>query len=66
MVGLPARGKTYIAKKLCRYLKWLGLNCKVFNVGEYRRKVTTEYKSFDFFSPDNKEVGKKPWTYRCL
>ena len=28
MVGLPARGKTYIAKKLARYLRWIGLDTK--------------------------------------
>lgn len=28
MVGLPARGKTYIAKKLSRYLNWIGINTK--------------------------------------
>lgn len=25
MVGLPARGKTYISKKLTRYLNWIGV-----------------------------------------
>ena len=38
MVGLPARGKTYIATKLGRYLRWLGYNTRVFNIGEYRRE----------------------------
>ena len=31
MVGLPARGKTYISKKLSRYLNWIGINTKVSN-----------------------------------
>ena len=53
MVGLPARGKTYIAKKLTRYLKWIGMNTRVFNVGEYRRQATEAYKSHDFFRSDN-------------
>lgn len=28
MVGLPARGKTYISKKLARYLNWIGVKTK--------------------------------------
>lgn len=28
MVGLPARGKTYISKKLTRYLNWIGVPTK--------------------------------------
>ncbi|XP_018354655.1 PREDICTED: 6-phosphofructo-2-kinase/fructose-2,6-bisphosphatase 1 isoform X1 [Trachymyrmex septentrionalis] len=53
MVGLPARGKTYISKKLCRYLNWIGINTKVFNLGEYRRHATTAYQCHEFFRPDN-------------
>src|SRR5690348_10213094 len=37
MVGLPARGKSYISKKLARYLNWLQYNTRVFNAGERRR-----------------------------
>ena len=36
MVGLPARGKTYIARKVARYLSWLGYSTHVFNVGGYQ------------------------------
>ncbi|XP_037554330.1 6-phosphofructo-2-kinase/fructose-2,6-bisphosphatase-like isoform X4 [Dermacentor silvarum] len=56
MVGLPARGKTYIAKKLTRYLNWIGIQTRVFNVGEYRRQATEAYKSHDFFRADNAEA----------
>ena len=34
MVGLPARGKTYIAKKLSRYLNWIGIKARTFNLGK--------------------------------
>ncbi|KAI4803102.1 hypothetical protein KUCAC02_006659 [Chaenocephalus aceratus] len=52
MVGLPARGKTYMSKKLTRYLNWIGLPTKVFNVGEYRRESSEEYySSYDSSSP---------------
>ncbi|XP_053577173.1 6-phosphofructo-2-kinase/fructose-2,6-bisphosphatase 4 isoform X2 [Bombina bombina] len=55
MVGLPARGKTYISKKLTRYLNWIGVPTKEFNVGQYRRDFVKSYKSFEFFLPDNEE-----------
>lgn len=32
MVGLPARGKTYISKKLSRYLNWIGINTRGMDV----------------------------------
>jgi 6-phosphofructo-2-kinase len=37
MVGLPARGKSYIVKKIARYLNWMQHDCKIFNVGNLRR-----------------------------
>ncbi|CAL4066837.1 unnamed protein product, partial [Meganyctiphanes norvegica] len=55
MVGLPARGKTYIAMKLARYLNWVGLPTKVFNVGDYRRQAVGAYPGHDFFHPRNRE-----------
>ncbi|XP_063608502.1 6-phosphofructo-2-kinase/fructose-2,6-bisphosphatase-like isoform X3 [Penaeus indicus] len=56
MVGLPARGKTYMAKKLTRYLNWIGIKTKVFNLGEYRRRATHMYKNHNFFRTDNEEA----------
>jgi 6-phosphofructo-2-kinase len=37
MVGLPARGKSYITKKIARYLNWQQHDARIFNVGERRR-----------------------------
>lgn len=53
MCGLPARGKTYISRKLARYLHWIGIKTKVFNVGEYRRDAVRCFADKDFFDPDN-------------
>lgn len=41
MVGLPARGKSYITNKLTRYLNWIQHDCRVFNVGNTRRNDKT-------------------------
>lgn len=35
LVGLPARGKTYMAKKLGRYLNWIGIKTKGYCVDFY-------------------------------
>ena len=38
MVGLPARGKSYISRRLSQYLSFFyNVPCKMFNVGDYRR-----------------------------
>ncbi len=55
MVGLPARGKSYIARKLARYLRWRGHETRVFNVGMYRRELVGSQKSHEFFDPENPE-----------
>ncbi len=58
MVGLPARGKTYISRKLARYLTWIGVSCRVFNVGEYRRRETSDSSHHEFFLSTNMEVRR--------
>ncbi|XP_047319534.1 6-phosphofructo-2-kinase/fructose-2,6-bisphosphatase [Impatiens glandulifera] len=55
LVGLPARGKTFTAAKLTRYLRWLGHDTKHFNVGKYRRLKHGTNQSADFFRADNPE-----------
>ena len=32
LVGLPARGKSFISNKLCKYLNWCNITTKIFNV----------------------------------
>lgn len=39
MSGLPARCKTFIARKLENYFRFCGHEAQVFNVGDHRRKV---------------------------
>jgi len=55
MVGLPARGKTFMARKLARYLGWLGYACSVFNVGNYRRATFGAEVPASFFDPGNED-----------
>ena len=59
MVGLPARGKTYIAQKVTRYLNWLGIETRVFNVGDYRRRSCGAVQRHDFFNPKNQEAEEQ-------
>jgi len=60
MEGLPARGKTYTARKIANYLNWTTFNTQVFNIGHYRRQMigTVECHA-DFFSHENPEGVKR-------
>eukprot|EP01116_Phalansterium_solitarium_P025437 TRINITY_DN972_c2_g1_i3.p1 TRINITY_DN972_c2_g1~~TRINITY_DN972_c2_g1_i3.p1 ORF type:complete len:496 (-),score=217.41 TRINITY_DN972_c2_g1_i3:49-1536(-) len=58
MVGLPARGKSYIAKKICRYLKWNNVPTRIFNVGAYRRTRLGSHHTNEFFDHTN-EAGMR-------
>ncbi|KAG8861970.1 Fructose-2,6-bisphosphatase [Tulasnella sp. 330] len=67
LVGLPARGKSYLSNKLTRYLQWLEYKVKVFNVGQLRRKRAQEVEqqqgvkenhSAQYFSHSNEDAIK--------
>ncbi|KAJ3371940.1 hypothetical protein HDU91_004806 [Kappamyces sp. JEL0680] len=54
MVGLPARGKSYICKKLAKYLNWCGFTTRIFNVGNRRRGDSKEAAAPNSTSHDSK------------
>ena len=56
LVGLPARGKSYISKAVVRYLCFLGVACKIFNAGNKRRHQGKAGADASFFDPANKSA----------
>ncbi|PWN52469.1 bifunctional 6-phosphofructo-2-kinase/fructose-2,6-bisphosphate 2-phosphatase [Violaceomyces palustris] len=67
MVGLPARGKSYVANRVLKYLRWLEYDVKVFNVGQLRRALARsklkqsgikEDHTASFFDPSNPAAYK--------
>lgn len=56
MVGLPARGKSTMARKIARTLELDDVRVKIFNNGEVRRQLAKENSSSpEFFSPRNEQ-----------
>lgn len=53
MVGLPARGKTFVANQMTRYLAWQGVRARIFNVGDRRRRLFGAKVPHGFFDPSN-------------
>ena len=54
MVGLPARGKRTLAKRIRSGLEQQGIRTAIFNNGELRRTLFgLESGSAEFFNPDN-------------
>jgi len=56
MVGLPARGKSYISKAIVRYLNFLGCPAKLFNAGNKRRQEGAAGVDASFFDASNKNA----------
>lgn len=61
LVGLPARGKSYISHRLVNYMNWCGVRCRLFNVGAFRRQKIHESKGSraNFFDADNKDAANQ-------
>mmetsp|Transcript_10929 Transcript_10929/g.44285 ORF Transcript_10929/g.44285 Transcript_10929/m.44285 type:complete len:786 (+) Transcript_10929:224-2581(+) len=59
MVGLPARGKSYIVKMLVRYLEWIGFPTRIFNVGDLRRRRGMAGASAEFFKSGDDGARRK-------
>ncbi|MBQ7586142.1 MAG: histidine phosphatase family protein [Desulfovibrionaceae bacterium] len=59
MVGLPARGKSTLAKRICQGLKKEGFPSKIFNNGDLRRSMLGENSTeADFYDPNNENPRK--------
>jgi len=61
LVGLPARGKSYISHRLVNYMNWFGVRCRLFNVGAFRRQKVEQNKGShaNFFDSDNKDAANQ-------
>ena len=64
LVGLPARGKSFLGRKLTGFLNWHGIPAQVFNVGKYRRQVVegsgnseNNGGDADFFDANNHQAA---------
>lgn len=54
MVGLPGRGKSTMARRICDGLLNEGIRARIFNNGELRRKMMgAESTEADFYDPNN-------------
>lgn len=58
LVGLPGRGKSFIARKLQNFVTWRGSGCRVFNVGKYRRQAADGACGADFFDSKNEAAAE--------
>lgn len=56
MVGLPARGKSRLARRICGGLAADGFRSAIFNNGDVRRELLGAESTLpEFYSPDNAE-----------
>jgi len=60
MVGLPGCGKTFVSKRICRYISFFHhIPSQIFNVGDYRRELCGSQLPASFFDPNNADGLEK-------
>jgi len=59
LVGLPARGKSYLSGAVVRHLRLLGVRVRNFNAGELRRDTGKAGIGADFFSAKNADAKRE-------
>jgi len=65
-VGLPARGKSYIAHKLVNFLCWSGIESEIFNAGKTRREVIGSKAEASFFETGQNEDMRENIAFMTL
>jgi len=57
MVGLPGAGKTFVSKRICRYISFFhDIPSQIFNVGDYRRTMCGIKLPASFYDAGNTEA----------
>jgi 6-phosphofructo-2-kinase/fructose-2,6-biphosphatase 2 len=64
LVGLPARGKSYLSRKLANYMNWIGYSSKVYSIGLYRRSLIGVNCNWKFFEDKDEVIIQK--RQKCL
>lgn len=64
LVGLPNSGKTYIARKISRYLRWISYRTRAFSIAKYRLdKLGTKSAEFFKISSCSRIVAPAPYSF---
>lgn len=66
MVGLPARGKTFMAQKLCRLLNWQGTRAECYNVQSAWKEAVGAPMSSELYEALHDTRSAERETYRCV
>lgn len=63
LVGLPARGKSFLSHRIQAFFSWQGARTKIFNVGNKRREVEagdlTNSCDSSYFDPSNSAAKER-------
>ncbi|CAM9424380.1 unnamed protein product [Pylaiella littoralis] len=55
MVGLPATGKTFISRKVARYLRWINYRTRAFSLARYRNARCGAGLKAEFYNTEDDE-----------